>query len=303
MKRGWVPDLISPESASFAALFGLGGAIAWGVADFLGAVASKANDAAHAAAAVQLIGAVLFASAYALLLGAPEHRGASGAVFAAGAGVFIALGLLAFYKGLEAGPVSVVSPVGSAYPLVTTSVAVALFAAQPTGLQVLGVGMIVLGVIACSGIAEARTSGTRLSRGVRFASCTLFLWGVAFALLDEGVDRLGWETSTLIQLAAAATTFLLLLGADRAWWMGLPTLIRSPYVAGAGVITLAGTLSVNLGLTSLAAGDVAIVTAVSSCYPALTIVLALRHLGEEVRVISLSGAGLTTVGVVVVSLA
>jgi uncharacterized membrane protein len=44
------------------------------------------------------------------------------------------------------------------------------------------------------------------------------------------------------------------------------------------------------------------VTAVSACYPALTVFLALRALGEDVDLGALSGAALTIGGVAVLSL-
>ncbi len=296
-------ELAGSESTLVAAICGLCGALAWGLADFLGAVASKSNTPAHAAGAVQIIGAALFVLIYFVALRSPVQVDCWGAGYAAGGGIFIGLGLLSFYKALEIGPISVVCPLGSAYPLVTTPVAVALFAAELEGLQLVGIGLTVIGVTACAGIAEAKHSETRLTRGVRFGAVTLLCWGFAFALLDQGVDRLDWETCALIQLSAAAGTFIVLFGWDRRWWVDLPRLVSSPYILGAGVLMLAGALSVNLGLSGTGGAGVAIVTATSSCYPALTIVLAIWRLGERIQVASLCGALLTTVGVVVLSVA
>jgi uncharacterized membrane protein len=44
--------------------------------------------------------------------------------------------------------------------------------------------------------------------------------------------------------------------------------------------------------------DVAVVTAVSSCHPASTILLAVRRLREDVRLVPLRGATITILGVV-----
>lgn len=282
------------------ALCGLAAAIAWGVADFFGARAAKAQDPSEAAAAVQLVGACAYAVAYAGFGDLSPSLDAIGVIFAAGGGIFFALGLIAFFKGLDAGPVSVVSPIGSAYPLVTTLVVILLFGAQPTGVQLAGIALVVVGIVVCSGIADAARSEMRLTRGVRLGAATLLVWGIAFALIDQGVDRLGWETATLAQLLASAATCWVVLRLRRRRLDHGP-LLRNWHVPVAGVLIVTGNLVLNVALSGHADAGPVIATAISACYPVLTVLLALRHLGEKVKAIPLVGAAVAIAGVLALS--
>ena len=67
------------------------------------------------------------------------------------------------------------------------------------------------------------------------------------------------------------------------------------------VILLSGNIVFNVGLTDASGAGAVIVTTLSACYPALTIVLALRHLDEEVETIPLVGAFVAIIGVVTLS--
>jgi drug/metabolite transporter (DMT)-like permease len=118
--------------------------------------------------------------------------------------------------------------------------------------------------------------------------------------LDRGVDHLGWATSTLMQNLGSAATFAVVLpllrrrGAPR----GFGRLFITPPIVLAGLIVLLGDVSFNVGLSTSADAGATVVIAISACYPALTILLALRHFGEEVRAVPLGGAVAAILGVV-----
>jgi drug/metabolite transporter (DMT)-like permease len=56
----------------------------------------------------------------------------------------------------------------------------------------------------------------------------------------------------------------------------------------------------NLGLANESASG-AIVTALSGCYPVLTVFLALRHFKEEFKLIPLAGGLVSVVGAIMIS--
>ncbi len=64
----------------------------------------------------------------------------------AGSGICGALGLVTFYLALERGMASVVVPLISVYPVITTALAIAFLHERLTSLQAAGVGCAVLGV-------------------------------------------------------------------------------------------------------------------------------------------------------------
>lgn len=107
-----------PDSI-IASVCGLTAAVTWGAADFFAAKSSRNISANFTSIYVALISALLYTALFAIL---PSTDGAwsySGIAYACGGGLFVGWGLLMFYRGLELGPVSIVSPVAGAYPLVT----------------------------------------------------------------------------------------------------------------------------------------------------------------------------------------
>jgi drug/metabolite transporter (DMT)-like permease len=288
------------HSDGVVVLLGLAAATAWGVADFFGARAAKAEDASEAAAAVQLVGACVYVIAYLALGDLTPSLDLIGVAYAAAGGMLFGLGLITLFKALDAGPVSVVSPIGSAYPLVTTLVVIALFGSRPTGAQLAGIALVVIGIVVCSGIAGAARSDVRLTRGVRLGAATLVLWGIAFAVIDQGVDRLGWKTASLAQLLAAAATCWAALRL-RGHRTRYAPLLRNSLVLVAGVLIVTGDLALNLGLSGDGDAGPVIATAISACYPVLTVLLAVRHFGEKVMAIPLTGAAIAIAGVIALS--
>lgn len=137
----------------------------------------------------------------------------------------------------------------------------------------------------------------RLTRGVRMAIATFVLWDIAFVFLDQARppgpgDRhadAGRRRRDEARRPAAGRPDV---------WAGLPGLLTNRYGLGAALVLLAGDIAATIGRTSTAVSDVAVVTAVSSCHPASTILLAVRRLREDVRLVPLRGATITILGVV-----
>ena len=67
-------------------------------------------------------------------------------------------------------------------------------------------------------------------------------------------------------------------------------------------MNIVGAVTLNVGLAKSVASGGAIVTALSACYPVLTMFLALKNLIDERRLLPLTGAVLGVVGVVILAL-
>jgi len=94
------------------------------------------------------------ASVTALLLALPllgrrpgRHGSASGAIWAAAAGLTDVVGLLAFSRGGQAGQVAVTAAVSSVYPVIPLVAGILLFGEQLTRRQLLGVAGIIAGLM------------------------------------------------------------------------------------------------------------------------------------------------------------
>jgi drug/metabolite transporter (DMT)-like permease len=117
---------------------------------------------------------------------------------------------------------------------------------------------------------------------------------------------LNWELVSLLEFSSVSLMLLLLMPFIRGQEVVSVTTIRrglrSPVVIGAAVIQLLGVLALNIGLARSTANGGAIVTAISACYPILTIFLALKHFRKRVKLLPFTGALVGIVGVVVLSL-
>src|SRR5436190_11780584 len=91
-------------------MFALAAAVLYGSADFLGGAASRHSRALSVAALSVPVGALVMLGAAVVSGGQAPSAGLGWAV---AAGIFGAIGLMVFYAGLAAGPMSVVAPVSA----------------------------------------------------------------------------------------------------------------------------------------------------------------------------------------------
>jgi drug/metabolite transporter (DMT)-like permease len=263
------------------AVLGLAAAVGWGVADFFGAKGARVLPPGLTAFAVQAIGCLAFAC---LLAATGTDLGAvpaAAAGHAAAAGIVMAIGQLLFYRALRAGPLCIVSPLSSAYPLFTTALTVALGG----GLSLRdgsGIVAVVGGVALASGIRTPVPGAPRVAAGPRLSVGAAIAWGASFLLVGEAVHETSWQAATLVELSCASVTFAVLLPlAGAAPRPGeLRAVLGSRAVWLAALIQQTAEAMFNLGLAH--SRSIAVVTAISACYPAITVVLALRGLHERV---------------------
>lgn len=284
-----------------AALFGLAAAIGWGVADFFGAKGARALPPALTAFAVQGLGCVTFALCMAASGTDLGRLPVEPMAYAGAAGLAMALGQLLFYRALSAGPLCVVSPLSSAYPLFTTALTVALGG----GLSLRdgsGIVAVVGGVALASGVRSAAPGQLRVASAPRLSVGAAMAWGLSFLLIGEALHGMSWQGATLVELSAATLAFaaLLPLAGARPRAAELRVVLSTRVVWLAALVQQTAEVAFNLGLAH--SRSIAAVTAISACYPAITVVLALRGLHERVDLGALSGAMLTIGGVAVLSL-
>lgn len=287
---------------------GLGAAVCWGVADYLAARGAKKFGPILAAAIDNVLGACIFVGLFFAVL-SPAGGIAlepTGVVYAAVAGSFLALAMAAFFKALAAGPISIVSPLGSLYPLVTTLIAVMAFGATLSGGQIVGIVMILVGVMVAAGLLNATKSERKLHDGPRFALWAALLWGVSFALQAQAIARLDWQVAALVSYVMLSVTYVLVTpfikGQELFTKDTIQQAIKSKYIIGATLFGMIGFLVFNLGISKdLSSG--AVVAALSATYPIITVFLALHRLKEAVQPVPLAGAFFGVAGVIVLSIA
>jgi drug/metabolite transporter (DMT)-like permease len=138
-------------------VFALAAALLYGSADFLGGAASRQTRAMSVVTVSAPVGAL--AMLVVALVGGGSAQ-AGGLAWAAAAGAFGGVGLIVFYAGLAAGPMSVVAPV-SALVSTVLPVGVALAGGERPG------GHVYAGVIAClAAIGLVSSQGARSAKPV-----------------------------------------------------------------------------------------------------------------------------------------
>ncbi|MEV0659980.1 EamA family transporter [Actinomadura luteofluorescens] len=284
----------------------LAAALAYGVADFLGGTVTRGSTAIRALTWCVPIGlAVVLVSA--LLTGGDVSPGPMAWGFVAG--LCGGGGLIAFYRALARGPMSVVAPVSA---LAAAVIPVAVGVAQGERLDasvLLGVllCLVAIGLVSMEANGEKETAegagGRRrlLDSGPVMAGLSGSCFGVFFVLLKEAGDGTGlWPIVGArlgnLAIVAVALLFLAARGGNAGPKLSGRTLIILALLsgsldAGANVLYF---LAVHNGMLSLAA-------VLTSLYPAITVLLARVAYSERLRAVQRLGMAVAIAGVALVT--
>ena len=295
-------------------ILALAAAVLYGTADFLGGVASRRASVfavlattVPAGAAVVIVVALLgeapgLGGLLGHGLGSPTSVGGWGAVgWAALSGIFGAAGLVAFYAGFAAAPISVVAPVAA---LVSTvlPVGVAIASGEHPTSRMLAGGLICLVAIvlvsappAGRGDPDVRAVG-RL-RGLGYGVAAGAGFGLFFLCLkNAGQSGVLWPVAISRTAGTVVAVGIALATRIRPWrWEGGRTgviaLVSGAVDAAANVCYV---LATRAGLFGLA-------VVITSLYPGMTVLLARWVLGERMRWLQRAGLLLAAAGVMLLT--
>lgn len=292
------------SDALLAMFLGLAAAIGWGISGFFDAKSSRTVHPIVASLAVNGLLTIVFGVGYVLFLHNSFTISYAGMLFAAGGGAIIALGALTYFKALAVGPVSLVSPMSSAYPLVTTLLAVVFFSGIIRPEQGIAIGLIVLGILTVTEFLHVISKRKVLGKGPLLGLFTAVCWGIGYALVAQAVQAGGWQQATLIELIAMMAAFGLcipfLKDKKEVTLAAVRTAVVNKNIIVASMTALAAALCFNIGFSYDTTGG-ALVATFSAFYPVLTVLLALRHFKEHVSPTQLIGAGGSVVGVILLT--
>jgi drug/metabolite transporter (DMT)-like permease len=291
-------------------LLGLAAAVLYGSGDFLGGMATRRAHVLTVLTLVETAG-VIVALAAAVAVASAGPVGLAGLTWGFSAGLVGGFGLIIFYTGLAAGPMSVVAPVSG---LVSTvlPVAVALAEGERPKVGVYAGALLCLVAIVLASAAgdtggdtEGGTGGAtgaarrlgRLGRAIAYGTASGVSFGLFFLLIrNAGQSGELWPVAAgrvgelAIVLAAAA---VLRPGLPRGLSAGIPLA-----AAGAGAIDVVANIC-YVAATRTGAFGLAVVLA--SLYPGVTVLLARVVLGERLRWLQRVGLGLAAVGILLVT--
>lgn len=271
-------------------LLALGAAVAYGLSDFIGGLASRRTTpwpVALLAGFGGLVGAVLLALT---VDGAPTGADlAWGAVSGLGSGA----GSVFLYRGLSTGRMGVVAPV-SAVGAAVVPVAVGLATGdRPSTLALVGIAAALPGIWLVAWIPD-RAADDRPAGLVDGVLAGLG-FGLLFVALGQVPDGAGFWPLAAGQAAAVATIWLIATALRESW---VPVAASEWWGVAAGLVA---SLAVLMFLLATQTDLLTIAAVLTSLYPAFTILLAAVVLRE--RIYRAQATGLLLCGVAVACVA
>jgi drug/metabolite transporter (DMT)-like permease len=293
----------------FGLLAGLGAAFAWGTLDIVTALTSRVIGSLRVTAGMQFVTAALFI-AMLLVTGTALPTDPASLALAALLGLIGAGAYLAYFTGLQIGPIAVVSGGVAAFGGLTVVLSVIFRGETLTGLQALGatiatVGVVLTGIAFDGGWRSTRFAGP----GVIFSLIALVLFALMTMATDIALETMSWlQVYTVARgvnaaISIAAVVVLVATASRR----GLPPAGGPAWTSRrvAGAIVLAGVLDV-VGLISFAIGleraPTWMVGLAASFGPAVTIVVAVALLGERLKGIQWVGLAGICIGMIAIAI-
>ncbi len=272
------------------AIFATTTAALFGVADYLGGIASRRDWAVAVTAVAHGLGVPI--ALIAVLAWRAEAWTVADVTWGIAAGVSGGIGVASLFAALAVGRMSVVAPITAALSG-SLPAAYDLFRGTEIGSRALvGLGLALVAVVIVSAAPGSDEQGRMpaIAVGLSLVAGTGFAGGfLAFAQTAT--------TSGLVPLLAARTTSALLLGITTLAVRRAIRLDRSALAPALG----AGALDACANVTMIAAiriGPLAVASVLGSLYPVVTILLARVFLGERLRGAQGFGVGLALVAVV-----
>jgi drug/metabolite transporter (DMT)-like permease len=289
-------------------MFALAAAVLYGSADFLGGAASRRSRALSVASLSVPVGAAVVLAA-AVVAGGPAPTAGLGWAIAAGA--FGAIGLMVFYAGLAAGPMSVVAPV-SALVSTVLPVGVAVAIGEHLGPFVYaGAGVCLVATVLVSleqgTPARARADAARggflgqhpALRGFAYGTVCGAMFGIFFVFLrNAGSSGVFWPVCTARLANSAVVIAVVVLAGARPVGRAAGGRVLAA-AAGSGVLDASANLCYVLATRAGLFGIAAVLT---SLYPGITVLLARVVLRERMQLVQRIGLLLAAAGVILVTL-
>ena len=275
-----------------AILLALAASLSWGVADFGAGISSRRLSIPLVIAAGQAAGLVFITIVVAIFRPALP----SGAQYAWGAlaGAIGIFGLVAFYRALAIGAMGIVGPLSATAAVVPLAYGLAR-GERPSTLQLLGVALAMVGVIAASVEKHVDAGGRRISAGVGYALLAALGFGCSLiALSKAAAGGALWAPLSMRSVGVPLIVTLVLFlrpstrGMRASWWL----------LIGVGVCDTAANMLFGLASTR---GLLSVVSVLASLYPVVLVALARLLLHERIAKHQLAGVAVALGGVALIS--
>ena len=286
----------------FGILAGLGADLGWGAADFFAAISSRKIGNLLTFFWMQIIG-FLIASIY-LLTQLSSLNPESLINFLprlTAVAFFMLVAYLNFYQALAKAQVSLVSPLGGCWGIVTAILSIIFYGEVLKLTQIWAIIMIISGILLISAdwkkILTAKKA--KFFNGAKEGLIAMLGWGIALFLVVPASKSLGWFLPAYGYRALSLfMLFIFLLFNKTKMKFPLEKKISIPLIL-VGVLDMLGHFSYNFGVSGAYA---AIVAPVSSAFPLVTVLMAIIFLKEKLLVIQTLGIIAIIGGLILISI-
>ncbi len=283
---------------SIGILFGILAMVSWGVSDFLAAKAARKTSVIKALIWSQIAGTLILIMVFSLFFKFPAVSLSAVILILICAFLNIAA-LLGFYKGMQIGNVSVISPISSAYAAITVILSLIFFNEKLNALQAIGISLAILGSILASFKFHdlIKLKLKNIAVGAEYGLIAMLGGGMLFALIRPLVNDLGWFFPPLLIKTAGIFYALAYSGAANKS-ISFPK-NAAVFVIIMGILETVGFLFIGAGMSF---EQTSIVAPVSSTYPLITIMLAQIFLREVIDANQKVGIASVLAGLVLLSI-
>ena len=270
------------------ALLALVSAMVWGVADFVGGLASRRSTPLQTLALTTPAGLVLIVPLALLVGGDPSGSALPGI----GSALFGSMGILLLYAALTIGPMGIVSPVAAVIGAAIPVVVGLLQGDRPGTAAYVGMVLAVVAIVTVGLEPQAPTDDSRHQKVSTKALLLAIASGIGIggfmAVISQAPDDSGlWS---VVWARGTSTLIIAVLG-------GVVALrSRTPYLAPGRSIRVqalsAGVLDVGANaiyVLALQIGLLSVVSVLGSLYPAATVLLARFVLAERLHLMQKVG--------------
>ena len=300
-------------------IIALAAALSWGLADFMGAVSTRRAGLLLTMCISQVVTLAVLGIAAATIGSSGLHLPSGDLAALVLSGILGAAAYAGFYRALQLGPVSLVSPIFSAYAVITVLLAVLLGQETLAVAAAAGVVLTIGGVVLASASGPAQPGQPQPGHphpgqghpghphpgqghpgrrtGIWLALASMVCWGVTTYILGRSAERLGWFVPVA---ASRVVTFAILLAVTAVAALGHR--VHRPRPGDLALPAIAGLFDVLAFLAYTRAsqgGSVSVAAAASACFPLIVIAGGVLVFGERLRRVQILGVGLTIAGLLV----
>jgi drug/metabolite transporter (DMT)-like permease len=263
--------------------------VAWGVADFLGGLKSRAVHVLVVLLLAQVFGLLGIAVVVAVAANQPPRS----VLWASLAGAFGTLGLASFYRGMAVGSISIVAPIAAVGAVVPVVFGIAT-GDEVSRAHVAGFALALAGVALAS--FERQEAGTmRIAAGVPWAIAAVIGFGGYYVPMHEASEEDFLWAAFVFRATVGVIAF--------AAWVAVRPRLRAArgHLFAIAAIGIFDTLGNALFAMASSRGEVSVVSVLATLYPVTTVALAAIVLSERIDRLQLVGVASALTGVVLIS--